>query len=84
MVTTERIAELESELRTLRMEAMCDPDETLPELTEAQCFIIDAAMQHGFEIADDNAVLYQCTDRQIVAFIEAVIADTRAKMQVGA
>ncbi len=77
-------SDLDIQLRTLQTMLAPEPDPTLADLTETQCFILDAAGQYGFEIADDNATLYQVTDRQIVAFVEAVIRDTRAKMQAGA
>lgn len=47
------------------------PAKTVVERTEAQCFMIDAAMYYGFQIADDEAEAFTCTADQIIALVTA-------------
>jgi len=47
------------------------PAKTVVERTEAQCFMIEAAMHYGFEITDDDAEVFTCTADQIIALVTA-------------
>lgn len=51
-------------------------------LTEAECYMIEAAMQDGFEPHSDNdtGVNYLCTDEQVVAFAKRMLAAGEAKV----
>jgi hypothetical protein len=40
-------------------------------LTEHQCFIVEAALNHGFVMVNDDGSLLQCTERQLCDLIEA-------------
>jgi len=47
------------------------PAKTVVERTEAQCFMVEAAMFYGFEIIDDEAEKFSCTADQIIALVTA-------------
>ena len=46
-------------------------------LTEHRCFIVEAALNYGFVMVNDDGDLLQCTERQLINLIEAYIEITR-------
>ena len=46
-----------------------------PGSPEREYFMLEAALQHGFEMIDHDGDVYVCNSRQIVSLIKAVIAN---------
>ena len=46
-------------------------------LTEEQCFLIEYALQIGFEPVDKEGTSYICTERTLVTFAGGLIRDER-------
>lgn len=65
-----------------RLAALIDAE--YPEPTEHECYAVEAAMQFGFEIVDDNAVWSMCRAQHISALLDHVAkhaeVKTRAKV----
>jgi len=40
-------------------------------MTEEQNYLIEAALYHGFEVLDDDATQFKCTDAQIVSLLSS-------------
>lgn len=48
-----------------------DANELPAESPEAHYYILEAALQKGFEMIDDDGDVYVCSSRQIVALVES-------------
>ena len=57
-------------------------DQTIP-FTEKQCFILEGVQQFGAIIVDDDATIYQMTDRQLVAYVEHIAEAVEKSAQRG-
>lgn len=50
------------------------------EFTEKEYFIIEAALQLGFEIVDDDATVFQVTDEWIIEFAKRIKEATQKEI----
>lgn len=50
-------------------------------MNEQECFMIEAALNYGFEITDDDATTFACTDKQIIELMKAALRVPRDRAE---
>jgi hypothetical protein len=63
-----RLLRLARLIKEFRKVAIATPVPTMT-LTEKQSYMIEAALHHGFEMANADGTAFFCTERQIVALL---------------